>query len=62
MTRILQRGRNLAWDMLVFAEIVVYWPVAIAVMLPLRRFDRRFGTRLFDRLDRMMRAIADLGL
>lgn len=60
MTHTMRRAKNLAWDMLVFAEIVLYWPFAIMVLLPLRRFDRWFGTHLFAALDRVMRAIADL--
>ena len=60
MMQTLERPKNLVWDMLVFAEMVTYWPFAIIVMLPLRRFDRRFGTSLFAALDRLMRAIADL--
>ncbi len=60
MTHALQQAKNLAWDMLVFAEMVLYWPFALMVMLPLSRLDRWFGTSLFARLDRLMRAIADL--
>ncbi len=60
MIAIQQRLRNLAWDFLVFTEIVLYWPFAFLVMRPLQRFDRRFGTKLFARLDETMRAIADL--
>lgn len=60
MTRASQRAKNLAWDMLVFAEIILYWPFALVVMLPLRRFGRRFGFNLFAALDRLMRAIAHL--
>jgi len=55
-----QRARNLAWDFLVFAEIVLYWPFALLVMRPCQRFDRLFGTRIFPLLDKTMRAIADL--
>jgi hypothetical protein len=60
MTCLVQSLRNLAWDMLVFAEMAVYWPFAVIIMLPLRHFDRRFGTRLFSAVDRAMRSIADL--
>jgi hypothetical protein len=60
MTQPLQRAKNLAWDMLVFAEIILYWPFAIILMLPLRHFDRRFGTHIFAALDRLVRSIADL--
>jgi hypothetical protein len=55
-----QRARNLAWDFLVFAEIVLYWPFALLVMRPSQRFDRQFGTRIFPLLDKTMRTIADL--
>jgi hypothetical protein len=50
--------RNLARDLLVFAEILLYWPFAALVMLPARWLDRRLGTSLFQRLDRLTRAIA----
>lgn len=55
-----QRARNLAWDLLVFAEIILYWPFAFLVMRPAQRFDRLFGTKIFPLLDKTMRAIADL--
>jgi hypothetical protein len=55
-----QRARNLAWDFLVFTEIVLYWPFALLVMCPAQRFDRLCGTKIFPRLDKTMRAIADL--
>lgn len=54
-----QRGRNLAWDLLVFTEILLYWPFAALVMKPAQWLDRRSGTRLFPALDRIMRWIAD---
>ena len=52
--------KNLAWDLVVFTQILVYWPFAILVMLPARWLDRRLGTALFARLDRLVRAIASL--
>jgi hypothetical protein len=60
MTGTLLRVKNLMWDMLIFAEMLLYWPFAIVIMLPIRRFDRRFNTNIFPSLDRLMRAIADL--
>ena len=51
--------RNLAWDLLVFTEILLYWPFAVLVMLPARWLDRHLGTSLFPLLDRLTRAIAD---
>lgn len=54
-----ERGRNLAGDVLVFGEILLYWPFAVLVMKPAQWFDRRFGTRIFPVLDRTMRWIAD---
>jgi len=54
-----ERGRNLAWDFLVFTEIILYWPFAIFVMKPAQWFDRRFGTKIFPVLDRTVRSIAD---
>jgi len=60
MTRSLQALKNLVRDMLVFAEIVLYWPFAVIVMLPLRYLDRRFGIHVFPLVDRIVRAIADL--
>jgi hypothetical protein len=50
--------RNLAWDLLVFVEILLYWPFALLVMLPARWLDRHLGTSLFQGLDRLTRAIA----
>lgn len=52
------RLRNLSRDLLVFAEILLYWPFAVLVMLPARWLDRRLGTSLFLRLDRRTREIA----
>lgn len=60
MIRFCQRVKNLGWDLMVFAEILFYWPFAVLVMKPAQRFDRRFGTRVFAVLDRIMRSIADL--
>jgi hypothetical protein len=60
MTHPLQALKNLAWDMLVFVEILLYWPFAIIIMLPIRGLDRRFGIHVFPALDRVVRAIADL--
>jgi hypothetical protein len=54
----LQRLRNLGRDLLVFAEILLYWPFAVLVMLPALWFDRRFGTSFFRPLDRLTREIA----
>ena len=54
-----ERGTNLALDFLVFTEIVLYWPFALLVMKPAQRFDRRFGTKVYPALDRVMRSIAD---
>jgi small neutral amino acid transporter SnatA (MarC family) len=54
-----ERGANLALDFLVFTEIVLYWPFALLVMKPAQWFDRRFGTKVFPALDRVMRSIAD---
>lgn len=54
-----ERSRNLAWDFLVFTEILLYWPFAVFVMKPAQWFDRRFGTRVFPALDRIMRWIGD---
>ncbi len=50
---------NLARDLLVFTEMFLYWPFALIVMLPARWLDRHLGTSLFQRLDRLTRAIAD---
>jgi len=52
------RLRSLGWDLLVFAEILLYWPLAVFVMLPARWVDRRLGTSVFRWLDRLTRAIA----
>jgi hypothetical protein len=52
------RLRNLVWDLLVFVEILLYWPFALFVMLPARWLDRRLGSSLFERLDRLTRVIA----
>jgi hypothetical protein len=52
------RLRNLVWDLLVFVEILLYWPFALLVMLPARWLDRRLGSSLFERLDRLTRVIA----
>jgi hypothetical protein len=54
------RAKNLALDILIFAEMLVYWPFALLIMKPAQWFDRRFGTRLFRGLDRAVRRIADL--
>ena len=51
--------RNLAWDLLVFTEILLYWPFAVLVMRPARWLDRHLGTSIFRRLDRLTRTIAD---
>ena len=59
MKPLVERARNLAWDFLVFTEILLYWPFAVLVMKPAQRFDRRFGTTVFPTLDRIMRSIAD---
>jgi hypothetical protein len=58
--RTLGRAKNLALDLLVFSEIVLYWPFALLVMKPAQWMDRRWGTRLFPRLDRLVRRIAEL--
>ena len=50
--------RNLATDLLVFTEILLYWPFAALVMRPARWLDRHLGTSLFARLDRLTRSIA----
>ena len=60
MRQIFGRARNLAFDMFVFAEMLVYWPVALLIMKPAQWCDRRFGTNMFRGLDRAMRRIADL--
>ncbi len=49
---------NLALDFLVFTEILLYWPFALLVMFPTRWLDRRLGTSLFRRLDRLTRILA----
>jgi hypothetical protein len=51
--------RNLGRDLLVFAEILLYWPFAVLVMLPAQWLDRRLGTSFFSLLDRLTREIAD---
>jgi hypothetical protein len=58
MSPLEERGRNLAWDLLVFTEIVFYWAFAVLVMKPVQWFDRRFGTQVFRPLDRTTRWIA----
>jgi hypothetical protein len=60
MTHMRLRAKSLMWDMLIFTEMLLYYPFAIAIMLPLKRFDRRFNTKLFSSLNRLVRAIADL--
>jgi hypothetical protein len=55
-----ERARNLAWDFLVFTEIVLYWPFAFFVMRPAQRFDRLCGTKIFPVLDKTTRVIAEL--
>ena len=59
MSSLEKRGKNLAWDFLVFTEIFFYWPFAIVVMKPAQWLDQRLGTRLFPLLDQIMRSIAD---
>jgi hypothetical protein len=54
------RAKNLGLDVLVFAEMLVYWPFALLIMKPAQWLDRRFGTSMFRGLDRAMRRIADL--
>jgi len=60
MTPMSGRAKNLGLDVLVFAEMLVYWPFALLIMKPAQWLDRRFGTSMFRGLDRAMRRIADL--
>lgn len=60
MIPISERAKSLSWDLLVFTEMLLYWPVALGVMKPAQWLDRRLGTSLFPGLDRTMRRIADL--
>lgn len=60
MTLLNERAKNLGWDLMVFAEMLLYWPFAVLVMKPAQWLDRRIGTRMFAVLDRAMRSIADL--
>ena len=55
-----RRAQNLALDLLVFIEIVAYWPFALLVMKPAQALDRRCGTHIFPVLDRFVRRIAEL--
>ncbi len=52
------KGSSVGRDLLVFAEILLFWPFAVLVMLPARWVDRRLGTSLFPALDRFTRAVA----
>lgn len=52
------RAKDIALDLLVFLEICLYWPFAVLVMRPALWLDRRLGTALFARMDRLMRRIA----
>ena len=56
----LRRIGYLALDMLVFAEMLVYWPIALLIMKPAQWCDHRLDTKMFQGLDRAMRRIADL--
>ena len=59
MISLKERAANLALDFLVFTEIGLYWPFALLAMKPAQWVDRRFGTKVFPALDRVMRSIAD---
>ena len=60
MTPMSGRIKSLAWDVLVFTEMLIYWPFALLVMKPVQWVDRRFGTSMFRGLDRVVRRIAGL--
>lgn len=60
MTPLSGRARNLALDLLVFTEMLIYWPFALLIMKPAQWIDRRLGINTFRWLDRFVRRIADL--
>lgn len=60
MTKLKECVRHLALDMVVFAEMLLYWPFAVLVMKPVQLCDQRLGTHMFQALDSAMRKIADL--
>lgn len=55
----MKRIRMLMSDVLLFAQIVFFWPFVYLVMLPLRRMDRVLGTQGFARMVRLVKTIAN---
>lgn len=45
-------------DFILFAQMLIYWLLALVILWPIRLLDQIFGTRVFLFLDRLVRRLA----
>jgi len=51
--------KNIVTDFFNFLLILVYWVLAILILLPIRYIDRVFGSRMFICIDRKVKKITN---
>ena len=52
--------KNLFVDFYNFCLVIVYWPFAFIILIPIKYIDRLVGTHIFIFLDKLIRKIANL--
>ena len=51
--------KNVITDLFYFCLILIYWLIAICILLPILYLDRLIGTRIFNYLDIQIRKISN---
>ena len=55
----IKRTKLLLIDLMMFIQIVLYWPFVFLVMIPMKYFDEIFGTKILKRTINLMKIIAN---